>query len=148
MNDLSATIGLHNFPHFHRLLERHRENADFLRSNLNYVSQMDLVKQEIFHHLQLRLVGGESRNKNFHSADWVFTIRVERRADFMKKMQEAGIGVSRVHDRNDKHECLSEFRTPLPNTDQICGDMCCIPCGWWVTDDDRQYIVDIIRKGW
>lgn len=28
----------------------------------------------------------------------------------------------------------------------ICHN--CIPCGWWVTKEDREYIVDVIKKGW
>jgi len=23
-----------------------------------------------------------------------------------------------------------------------------IPCGWWVSDEQRQYVVDCIRRGW
>jgi hypothetical protein len=23
-----------------------------------------------------------------------------------------------------------------------------IPCGWWVTEKEREFIVSVIRKGW
>lgn len=131
MNDLAAVIGLNNFPHFHGLLKRHRENANYLREHLS-VNGITLMENK----------------DDRESADWIFTILVEKRDDFMRHMKECGIGVSRVHDRNDKHNCLNEFRSQLPSTDYVCSRVCCLPCGWWVTDEDRQYIVDCIRKGW
>lgn len=131
MNDVAATIGIHNFPHVQGLLEHHRSNATYLYNQLRLTMPM------------------LERNAPYHqSSDWVFTIRVSRRDDFMRKMKELGIGVSRVHDRNDKHECLKEFRALLPNTDLVCGDMCCIPCGWWLTQEDLEFIVDSIKRGW
>ena len=75
-------------------------------------------------------------------------MRVENRDGFMKYMNENGVSTSRVHERNDKHTCVSEFVTPLPNVDLVSKDMICIPVGWWVTEEDRQYIVDLIKKGW
>ena len=56
--------------------------------------------------------------------------------------------VSRVHERNDIHSCMSEFGTDLPNLDKLVKEMICIPVGWWVTPEDRQYIVDCIKDGW
>jgi dTDP-4-amino-4,6-dideoxygalactose transaminase len=132
MNDIAATIGIENFKHIENIVSTHRDNAAFLRRELAHMNGITLLKEEC----------------NRNSSYWVFTIRVERRDDFMRKMKEHGIGVSRVHDRNDKHECLREFRSPLPNTDLVCSDMCCIPCGWWVTPEDREYIVNCIKEGW
>ncbi len=75
-------------------------------------------------------------------------MRVDNRNDFMKYMSEKGISTSRVHERNDKHTCVSEFITDLPNVDEVVKDMICIPVGHWVTQEDREYIVDCIKQGW
>jgi len=75
-------------------------------------------------------------------------MRVENRDGFMQYMLDNGIVTSRVHERNDKHSCVAEFKTDLPNVDLVAKDMICIPVGWWVTNEDRQYIVDTIKKGW
>jgi dTDP-4-amino-4,6-dideoxygalactose transaminase len=56
--------------------------------------------------------------------------------------------VSRVHERNDKHTCVSEYKTLLPNLEKLVDEMICIPCGWWVTPEEREYIVQCIKKGW
>lgn len=132
MNDIAAAIGIENMKDIDWILSKHRQNATFLRNSLMFFNGVTLL---------------ESKDDR-QSSDWVFTLRVERRDDFMQMMKSKGIGVSRVHDRNDKHECLKEFRSPLPNTDMVCGDMCCIPCGWWVDHEDADYIVDVIKGGW
>ena len=132
MNDIAASIGLSNFNHVEEIVSRHQENYQWLYKALWRTSGLQLIDQPA---------------KDF-SSSWIMTILVDRRDDFMRKMKEHGIGVSRVHDRNDKHICLKEFRAVLPNTDFVCDRMCCIPCGWWVSNDDREYIVDCIRKGW
>ena len=56
--------------------------------------------------------------------------------------------VSRVHERNDIHSCVSEFKTHLPNLDKIVPKLVSIPVGWWVSKNDREYIVDCIKEGW
>jgi len=132
MNDIAANIGIENFKHIDWILQKHRDNATFLRNSLMFFNGIKCL---------------ESKPDRV-SSDWVFTIRVERRDEFMKKMKDNGIGVSRVHDRNDKHECLKDFRCPLPTTDLVCGDMTCIPCGWWMTPEDLDYVVDSIKEGW
>jgi len=53
-----------------------------------------------------------------------------------------------VHERNDKHSCVREFAAPLPLLDQLSMEMICIPNGWWITAEDRQYVVDCIKEGW
>jgi hypothetical protein len=53
-----------------------------------------------------------------------------------------------VHERNDKHTAVKEFRSPLPTLDRILPKVVSIPVGWWVTEEERQYIVDCIKKGW
>ena len=73
---------------------------------------------------------------------------VEDRDNFMKYIKSCGIIVSQVHERNDKHSCLKQYKTFLPTLDSTIGKVVSIPVGWWVTDEDRSYIVDCIKKGW
>ncbi len=133
MNDINATLGLGNLPHIPGLISVQRENAAFYDRALRGVPGITLIQQD---------------HSDCESSYWLYTIRVERRDDFTRKMLEAGISVSRVHDRNDKHSCIQEFRAHLPGTDAFCADMICIPVGWWVTPEDRQYIADQIKAGW
>jgi dTDP-4-amino-4,6-dideoxygalactose transaminase len=133
MNDIAASIGLSNMKFIKEIVAKHHENYEWL-VNEHLVNQSGITCMK--------------SNPEDYSSNWICTLLVDRRDDFMRKMKEYGIGVSRVHDRNDKHSCLQEFRSMLPNTDYVCERMCCIPCGWWVTNEDREYIVDCIKKGW
>jgi dTDP-4-amino-4,6-dideoxygalactose transaminase len=63
-------------------------------------------------------------------------------------MEKHNISVSQVHERNDKHTCVREYVSNLPNLDKTIGKVVSIPVGWWVTPEQRQYIVDTIKKGW
>lgn len=130
MNDVAAAIGLENFKTITPILQRHHSNATFYRERLQ--SKVSLLQSAT----------------DRQSADWLFTIKVENRDGFVRRMAEHGIITSRVHERNDKHTCVKEFASHLPNLDQVVKEMVCLPVGWWVSDEDREYIVDCIAKGW
>ena len=66
----------------------------------------------------------------------------------MLKMKEKNIITSRVHERNDIHSAVKKFKVELPELDSFIDEMICIPVGWWVTPDDREYIVKTIKEGW
>ena len=132
MNDINATIGIHNLQGSLDNIQKHHDNAEFYQKELEGVEGVTLLK----------------RDSRAWSADWIYTIKVKNRDRFMKYMANKGIMVSRVHERNDKHTCVREFRSFLPNLEKVCSEMICIPNGWWVTEEERQYIVDCIKGGW
>ena len=132
MNDISASIGLSNLEHIDFIINKTRENAKFYENELKSVPGV-------------RLLDYSSESE---SSYWIFTMYVERQVDFMFKMKEKGIATSRVHERNDKHTCVREFKTQLPTLDKVVKKMICIPVGWWISGEERQYIVDCIKGGW
>ncbi len=132
MNDISASIGLANLSLLDDTITKHKDNGTFYNWELRGVDGVTLLDHA----------------SEFDSAYWLYTIRVERRAIFMKMMKSKGVEVSRVHERNDKHSCVKQYRALLPNLERVSQDMICIPVGWWVTKEERQYIVDCIKEGW
>lgn len=132
MNDVCATIGIENLKHVNNILEKHTSNAAYYDEKLANIPGVTLLERNVYH----------------NSAFWLYTMRVERRDNFIAKMKEHGIVCSRVHERNDKHTCVQEYLSILPNLEKVIQDMVCIPVGWWVSDEDRQYVVDCIKKGW
>jgi dTDP-4-amino-4,6-dideoxygalactose transaminase len=131
MNDINASIGLANLAHIDGILDRYRANGLYYDRELAGVDGVKLLDYD-----------------RQGCAYWIYTIRVRDRSNFVKHMRSRGVSVSQVHDRNDKHECMSLARGGLPGTDEICADMICIPCGWWVSDEDREHIVASIKEGW
>jgi len=132
MNDVCATVGIENLKHADEIIEKHKSNAKFYDENLKDIKGLTLLKRE----------------DGFDSSFWIYSVLVDNKDLFYKHMGNHGIAVSQVHERNDKHTCVREFVCNLPNLDKTIGKMVSIPVGWWVTTEDRQYIVDTIKKGW
>jgi len=133
MNDVNASIGLTNLKEVDKnVIQKNKDNAHYYNNELQNVNGVTLLE-----------------NKPGHdSAYWIYTIKVERRDDFMRMMEAEGVVVSRVHERNDKHTCVNEFKSALPALDKVVKEMICIPNGWWVTKEQREHIVNLIKKGW
>jgi dTDP-4-amino-4,6-dideoxygalactose transaminase len=131
MNDVSATVGIENLKHADHIIGTHKSNAEFYDNNLKTTGLTLLDREE-----------------GFESAFWIYSMLVEDRIGFMRKMKEHGITVSQVHERNDKHTCTRDYVSPLPTLDKTISKVVSIPVGWWVTPEERQYIVDCINKGW
>lgn len=132
MNDVCATVGMENLKHVEEIVEKHRDNAKYYDNNLKNVPGITLLE----------------RKEGHDSAFWIYSMLVENRDGFYKHMHDNGIAVSQVHERNDKHTCSYDYRTALPNLDRTIGKIVSIPVGWWVTKEDREYIVDCIKEGW
>lgn len=132
MNDVCATVGIENLKHADMIIGTHKANGQYYNNALQNTDGVTLLENDI----------------RKESAYWLYTMRVERRDDFMRYMLENGIVTSRVHERNDKHTCTAEFREDLPNVDLVTNDMISIPVGWWVTNENREFIVDTIKRGW
>ena len=132
MNDIAASIGLENLNYADEIISKHRSNAAFYDRELSNVNGVTLLERK------------EDRESSF----WIYSLLVENKSDFMDWMRECNIMVSQVHERNDGHTCVSEFKSGLPSLDKIIPKLISIPVGWWVTEEQRQYIVDCIKKGW
>jgi perosamine synthetase len=132
MNNITAAIGLEQLENIESAIERHMANGSFLDRALSTVSGLKVSRFEAV----------------AQPAHWIYTVLVERRDDLARCLSAAGIECSQVHRRNDRHPVFHASRCELPGLDDYYSRMLHIPCGWWVSDDDRDYIVDCIRTGW
>lgn len=132
MNNVNATIGLVQLENFESIINRYIDNGRFYDRELQGVDGIELM---IYY-------------PNSVPSYWLYTLKVERRDDFIKMMAENGVMASELHKRNDLHSIFSESKVSLPNTDLFEKEWVHIPCGWWVTDEDRNKIVTLIKKGW
>jgi dTDP-4-amino-4,6-dideoxygalactose transaminase len=134
MNDVCATVGLANMADVEENLAATRRNAAYYDRELAGVPGVRLTQTE------------PTRQSSY----WLYTMLVEKRSDFCTAMASKGISVSRVHERNDKHPCTAECRMAdeLPNLERILTQQICIPVGWWLTTEQREYIVSCIQAGW
>ena len=132
MNDINATIGIENMKHIDEIIQKHKDNAAYYNKELANIDGITLLENK----------------DDRESACWLYTIKVENRDGFTKHLASKGIATSKVHERNDKNTCVKEFITQLPALDSIVDKYCSIPVGWWVTEKDREYIIDCIKEGW
>jgi perosamine synthetase len=132
MNNINATIGLVQMKHVREIVGKYIENGKYFDKNLKTTPNLELL----YYH------------KNTEPSYWLYTLKVERREDFIKKLAENGITASELHLRNDRHSVFSESNTVLPVFEEFYKKMVHIPCGWWLTNEDREKIVKVINEGW
>lgn len=132
MNDIAAAIGLENIKHIDKILKTHKDNAAYYDEELKNIEGVNLLE----------------RNPDAESSFWIYSFLVDRKDDFMNHMKNCEVMVSQVHERNDIHSCVKEFKSHLPSLDKITPRLISIPVGWWVTKEDREHIVSSIKEGW
>lgn len=126
MNDINATIGIANVHKAAMAVHAARKQAKIYDKELK----------------EFRPDWPQDRE----SAYWLYTIHVPYPDEFERFMSGRGIAVSQVHNRNDKFSCFSKFKAELPYLDKWFSTMVCIPIGWWVTEQDQEYIIKSIRE--
>jgi len=132
MNNINAAIGLANIKHIDSIVGQHKANAKYYDLMLAGMSGVKLLK----------------RDERDDPAFWIYSILVENKPDFMRAMKDRGIMTSQVHERNDKHSCVKEFKTFLPNLDKIIPQLVHIPVGWWLGRKECDQVIDAMAKGW
>lgn len=132
MNNVTATIGMIQLDHIQQVIDRHVANGRYFDHALQDSDGLETCRW----------------HQAAEPSYWFYTVLVERQADFIRYLEEHGVAASTAHKRNDLHSVFADSRCALPGVDAFYERMVHIPCGWWVSDEDREYIADIIRKGW
>lgn len=132
MNNVNATIGEIQLRHAQAVISRHIKNGIWFDENLDGISGLQLLRIP-------------ERSKPSY---WFYTVLADRRDDLSRMLTSRGIGNSLAHKRNDRHSIFSSASRPLPGLDYFYSRMLHIPCGWWVSDSDREYIATALKSGW
>src|SRR3989344_688915 len=131
MNDLDATIGIEQLKHVENNLKIHQRNGQYYDEELMKLPGIIPLRQE----------------KGAKSAYWVYTLLADNREKLEKHLKSKGIATSIVHTRNDVYTCFKEFKDSIkrPGLEEFSKKYISIPCGWWVSQKDAEYIVKCIR---
>ena len=132
MNNVNATIGLVQLQGINKIIGACISNGKYYDTALQNIDGIELLNY---------YPGSEP-------SYWLYTMKVENRDGFIKKLAENGITASELHKRNDSHTFLNDFNEELPTMDRFYKRLVHIPCGWWVTNEDREAILKIIKEGW
>ncbi len=132
MNNVTATIGNVQLQDAPNVINKYIANGKYYDEALKNIDGVKLIQYY----------------KNTEPSYWLYTMKVERRDDFMKMMESNGVLASPLHHRSDTHSVFSQSKCDLPALDKFYSEFVHIPCGWWVSDEDREKIVKFIKRGW
>ncbi len=132
MNDVTATILSIQLDDLHRINARRGEIIDRYRESLSNIPGLTLLE----------------RKKDRESGNWLFTILVERREDFIKMMKDNGVETHMVHIRCDVYPIFGGKRLELPAMDEVESKYVSIPLHAGLTNEDVSKIIATIKKGW
>jgi len=130
MNNMNAAIGLLQLKHIDGLIDKHVENAKYLREHISNPRIQSLVLKD-----------GRT------SSSWMYSVLVEDKEDFKEYMKENGIHTDVAHVSNLRYSVFSEFQDPyLTGLEYFDNRLMNIPCGWWLSEGDRRHIVDTVNE--
>ena len=132
MNDLAAAVGLGNLTDFPQRLAQRQQIGSYYRQHLSNVPGLRLLRLD---------------NDRTH-AYWLFTVLVERREDFIRKLADCGIPSSVVHLRIDHNSVFGGPRLDLPEQEGFNDRQVAIPMHEGLIEDDLERAVKAIRAGW
>lgn len=132
MNDIAASIGLGNLEDLDLILDRRRQIVKKYRRRLKNIAGITLFEKK----------------KDRESANWLFSIHVEKREDFCRMMRSFGIEVSVVHLRIDRNKICGRERKDLPQLDKFTKTHICLPLHNFLSKRDVEYIIKRIKSGW
>jgi perosamine synthetase len=132
MNNVNATIGTVQLDHIAPVVQRHIANGRFFDAQLPTVQGLETCRWDA----------------EADPSYWFYTVLADRVDDLQSHLAARGIASSKSHKRNDEHSVFASSRRPLPGLDAFYARMLHIPCGWWVSDEDRDRMVAVLREGW
>lgn len=132
MNNVNATIGSVQLSHMPDVVGTYISNGQYYDEELRNVDSVTLVPY--YPHTE--------------PSYWLYTMKVERRDDFIRMMEAKGIMASPLHHRSDTHSVFAASKCELPQMENWYSSFVHIPCGWWIGSEERRLIVEAVKGGW
>ncbi len=132
MNDIAATMGLAQLEHF--------DEAHARRMALN-----SLYRRELANVPGLKLLEEKSDRT---SAAWLFTVRVERRLEFIQAVKARGVDAAVWHQRIDRNSLFGGERPDLPNQAQFNSEQVSVPLRATLSDEQVTKVIGAVKAGW
>jgi perosamine synthetase len=130
MNDIKAAIGLVQLRHLDQDNARRTAIAAQYKDRLSNVPGIRLLQYK------------DDRTSSF----CMFCILAERRDALVDKLRDQGVDVGVHYRRNDQYPMYQE--QDLPNTEYFWRRAISLPMHLQLTDEQVDYVTEVIRKGW
>lgn len=131
MHNVAAVLGLAQLEHIGSLIDRHIANGQFFDAQLGRIQGLSVTQFEV----------------EAQPSYWLYSVLSENHADVEARLQTIGVTASKLHRPNHLHSVFAHLRRPLPGLDSYYRRLTHLPCGWWVSNEDRERIVDALSKG-
>lgn len=131
-NDIAASIGLANLQYLPGILRAVRETGKRYHKEFSSIDGVYLA--EPF---------GQTERESNH---WLFTLIADDVPVFTAFMADRGIECSKAHSRNDNKTVFADYACNLPGVDFFDDHHVCIPCGWWLTNEDVDLIIQTVKE--
>jgi len=131
MNNVTATIGLVQLSVIDEILNKHIQNGRCFDEEFASIKGIDFAKCEDV----------------AESSYWLYTILSDRSNDLERAFNSAGISASKLHKPNNLHSIFKSSKVNLPGLKLFYSRLLHIPCGWWVSGEIREKIIDVAKKG-
>ncbi|MBF25771.1 MAG: pyridoxal-5'-phosphate-dependent protein [Flavobacteriales bacterium] len=130
MNNVSAVIGLSQLENIHQLIKKHIENGIFFDNEIANISGFEITKIDVCS----------------KPSYWIYTLLTDQSDSIIKCLGGIGVMASKLHRPNHLHSLFAPFRRNLPGVDTYHKRLVHIPCGWWVSQEKRELIVETLKS--
>ncbi|WP_426134530.1 DegT/DnrJ/EryC1/StrS family aminotransferase [Pseudomonas sp. PWP3-1b2] len=131
MHNVAAVIGLKQLDVISPLLQRHYENGRYFDGAFEGLSGLSPAPVQ----------------SGVKSAYWLYTLLADDADEVERLLAANGVMASKLHRPNHMHSIFKPFAGDMPGLDEFYKRLIHIPCGWWVSDEDRERIVDTLKRG-
>jgi perosamine synthetase len=131
MHNVAGVMGLAQLESINAKIEKHIVNGRYFDEHIARIPGLGVTRFDA------------EANPSY----WLYTVLSDDSDRIERIMSDAGVTASKLHRPNHLHSVFKTMRRPLPGLDTYYRRLTHIPCGWWVTDEDRERIVDLLKKG-
>ncbi|NHA15457.1 DegT/DnrJ/EryC1/StrS aminotransferase family protein [Thioalkalivibrio sp. XN279] len=131
MHNVAAVIGLAQLKWIRSLIDRHIANGRFFDECIPKIAGLSITRFE----------------PTAAPSYWLYSVLSDDSEGVERRLAAVDVAASKLHRPNHLHSVFAAMRRPLPGLDTFYRRLTHLPCGWWVTDADRERIIDALSKG-
>ncbi len=131
MHNVAAVIGLAQLETIGSRISRHIDNGRFFDKTISTIPGLAITRID----------------PACQPSYWLYTVLSDNSEAVERCLTSIGVSASKLHRPNHYHSIFAPMRRPMPGLDTYYRRLTHLPCGWWVTDEDRERIVAALRKG-
>ena len=131
MHNVAAVIGLAQLKWIRSLIDRHVANGRFFDERIPKIAGLSVTRFE----------------PTAAPSYWLYSVLSDDSEAVERRLVAVDVAASKLHRPNHLHSVFAAMRRPLPGLDTFYRRLTHIPCGWWVTDADRERMIDALGKG-